>query len=191
MGCEDTLEGKEQLDKARERVIEAIAQNMHLYGVTPSIGRLYGMMFFHDEPLTLDEMKEELGMSKTSMSTSVRTLLDLKMVDKVWKKGSRKDLYSIEGDWYQNFIDLFSIKWRNAISMNKHAIEKSHKELFEMLNNESLDDKLRVMITSDLEKLQNTLHYYDWLNRLVDKFESEEIFDFVPKYEVKKDLGKS
>ena len=83
MGCENKLEGKDQLDRARERVIEAIAQNMNLYGVTPSIGRLYGMMFFHNEPLTLDEMKEELGMSKTSMSTSVRTLLDLKMVDKL------------------------------------------------------------------------------------------------------------
>ncbi|MGE8204687.1 GbsR/MarR family transcriptional regulator [Heyndrickxia sp. NPDC080065] len=175
------MEGKVQLEKARERVIEAVAQNMHLYGVTPSIGRLYGMMFFHDQPLTLDEMKEELGMSKTSMSTSVRTLLDLKMVDKVWKKGSRKDLYAVEGDWYQNFIDLFSIKWRNAISMNEHAIEKSLKELSELKNDENTDEELMTQITNDMEKLNRTLEYYDWLNRLVDTFESEEIFNFVPK----------
>lgn len=181
MGCEYTLEGKIQLEKARERVIEAIAQNMHLYGVTPSIGRLYGMMFFHNQPLTLDEMKEELGMSKTSMSTSVRTLLDLKMVDKVWKKGSRKDLYTIEGDWYQNFIDLFSIKWRSAISVNKHAIEKSLKELLELLDNEEIDNEIKTLVSSDIEKLKNTLEYYEWLNRLVDTFESEEIFNFVPK----------
>ncbi|MGE6260742.1 GbsR/MarR family transcriptional regulator [Heyndrickxia sporothermodurans] len=175
------MEGKVQLEKARERVIESIAQNMHLYGVTPSIGRLYGMMFFHDQPLTLDEMKEELGMSKTSMSTSVRTLLDLKMVDKVWKKGSRKDLYAVEGDWYQNFIDLFSIKWRNAISMNKHTIEKSLKELSELKNDENTDEELVALITNDMDKLKSTLEYYDWLNRLVDTFESEEIFNFVPK----------
>ncbi|GIN40981.1 MULTISPECIES: GbsR/MarR family transcriptional regulator [Heyndrickxia] len=175
------MEGKDQLDRARERVIEAIAQNMNLYGVTPSIGRLYGMMFFHNEPLTLDEMKEELGMSKTSMSTSVRTLLDLKMVDKVWKKGSRKDLYAIEGDWYQNFIDLFTVKWRHAISMNKHVIEKSLKELSDMLNDGHVDEEIKALVNSDIIKLKETLEYYKWLNRLIDTFESEEIFNFVPK----------
>ncbi|MFH5780746.1 GbsR/MarR family transcriptional regulator [Heyndrickxia sp. FSL K6-6286] len=181
MGCENKLEGKDQLDRARERVIEAIAQNMNLYGVTPSIGRLYGMMFFHNEPLTLDEMKEELGMSKTSMSTSVRTLLDLKMVDKVWKKGSRKDLYAIEGDWYQNFIDLFTVKWRHAISMNKHVIEKSLKELSDMLTDGHVDEEIKALVNSDIIKLKETLEYYKWLNRLIDTFESEEIFNFVPK----------
>ena len=104
------MQGIDKLEKARERVIDAIAQNMNLYGVTPSVGRLWGLMYFQDEPMTLDDMKQELGMSKTSMSTSVRNLVDLKMVDKVWKKGTRKDLYEVEEDWYQTFIDFFTIK---------------------------------------------------------------------------------
>ncbi len=179
------LNAKDQLEKVRERVIESIAQNMNLYGIAPSIGRLYGMMFFHHEPLTLDEMKDELGMSKTSMSTSVRTLLELKMVDKVWKKGVRKDLYTVEGDWYQNFIDLFSVKWRSAISMNTNTISKSIKELRNMLEQEEIDMKMKDIIKSDIEKLEYTLEYYEWLNRLVDTFESHEIFKFVPKKQQK------
>ncbi|MBS4172990.1 GbsR/MarR family transcriptional regulator [Bacillus sp. FJAT-49736] len=175
------MNAKEQLEKIRERVIESIAQNMNLYGIAPSIGRLYGMMFFHHEPLTLDEMKEELGMSKTSMSTSVRALLELKMVDKVWKKGVRKDLYMVEGDWYQNFMDLFSVKWRSAISMNTNNISKSIKELQEMLENENVEMDTKEIIKGDIEKLEYTMEYYEWLNRLVDTFESQEIFNFVPK----------
>lgn len=175
------MEVTDQLERARERVIEAIAQNMNLYGINPSIGRVYGMMFFHDEPMTLDDMKDELGMSKTSMSTSVRALLDLKMVDKVWKRGVRKDLYAVEGDWYQSFIDLFSIKWRTGISMNMNAIEKSLNELREISYTQGIDESLKETIKNDIEKLQYTLDYYDWLNRLVDKFESHEIFDFVPR----------
>ncbi|WP_369011870.1 GbsR/MarR family transcriptional regulator, partial [Robertmurraya sp. DFI.2.37] len=64
-----------------------------LYGVTESVGRLYGSLYFQEEPMTLDAMKDELGMSITSMSTSVRGLMELKMVEKVWKRGERKDLY--------------------------------------------------------------------------------------------------
>ena len=95
--------------KIRKRVIEAIGRNMDLYGVTLSTGHLYGLLFFADKPMTLDDMGREMEMSKTSMSTGVRTLLDLKMVNKVWSKGSRKDLYEVEyrlaSDVYGLFCD--------------------------------------------------------------------------------------
>lgn len=174
-------EGKDELEKARERVIEAISQNMNLYGVTPSIGRLWGLLYFQNEPMTLDEMKNELGMSKTSMSTSVRTLMDLHMVDKVWKKGIRKDLYEVEEDWYQTFIDFFTIKWRNGITINVSAIEKSLQELNNLLERPSISEELKEIVNRDIEKLHQALEYYDWLNRLVDNFETKEIFKYIPK----------
>nr|WP_309101221.1 GbsR/MarR family transcriptional regulator [Fredinandcohnia onubensis] len=175
------MQGIDKLEKARERVIDAIAQNMNLYGVTPSVGRLWGLMYFHDEPMTLDDMKQELGMSKTSMSTSVRNLVELKMVDKVWKKGIRKDLYEVEEDWYQTFIDFFTIKWRSGISMNVSAIQKSLADLKELLEDEQISEEVRVEAGNDIAKLNNALEYYFWLNRLVDSFETHEIFKYVPK----------
>lgn len=175
------LEDMEQLNKARERIIETIAQNIHLYGLTPSAGRLYGMMFFQRKPITLDEMKEELGMSKTSMSTTVRALSDLKMVERVWKKGVRKDLYQVEEDWYQSFIDLFSTKWMGAISVHKIAIKKSIKELKNLLEDEHTSEDVLELARVDIEKLDYIYAYYEWLERVVESFEDHEIFDFVPK----------
>lgn len=174
------MDGREKLDKARERIIETIAENIHLYGLTPSSGRQYGAMYFHDEPLTLDEMTEMLGMSKTSMSTSVRALSDLKLVERAWKRGVRKDLYQVKDDWYQSFIDLFSIKWRRAISLHSVAVRRSLKELGELLQDESIDDDLRKSVEKDIAKLEYMRDYYDWLDRLVDAFEDHEIFDLVP-----------
>ncbi|WP_042462624.1 GbsR/MarR family transcriptional regulator [Neobacillus dielmonensis] len=175
------MEGEKRLVQARERVIEAVSQNMNLYGVTESVGRLYGALYFQDGPLTLDEMKEELGMSKTSMSTSIRILQDLKMVDKVWKKGIRKDLYQAELDWYQTFIDFFIIKWRTGISINVSAMKKSRAELESLVKDPMTDEQLKQQADRDIEKLTSALEYYDWLHRLVDSFESKNIFDFIPK----------
>ncbi|MFS0574749.1 GbsR/MarR family transcriptional regulator [Sporosarcina sp. 179-K 3D1 HS] len=174
------MDGREKLDKVRERIIEAIAENIHLYGLTPSAGRQYGTMFFHDEPLTLDEMTEKLGMSKTSMSTSVRALSDLKLVERAWKRGVRKDLYQVKDDWYQSFIDLFSIKWRRSISLHSVAVRRSLKELRELVQDESIDSELRGIVERDIEKLEYMRDYYEWLDRLVDAFEDHEIFDLVP-----------
>lgn len=180
------MNGEKELEIARERVIDAISKNMNLYGVTESIGRLYGALYFQEGPLTLDEMKEELGMSKTSMSTSVRSLLELKMVGKVWKKGVRKDLYQAEPDWYQTFIDFFTIKWRTGISLNITAMQKSLLELQSLLEDKNVDIHVKNQVIIDIEKLTSALKYYDWLNRLVDSFESKEIFDYIPKNADKK-----
>ena len=177
------MDGKEQLEKSRERIIETIAQNIHLYGLTPSAGRQFGTMFFHDEPLTLDEMTEELGMSKTSMSTSVRSLSDLKLVERVWKRGVRKDLYKVREDWYQSFIDLFSIKWRQSASLHLTAVRKSLNEMNKLLTDPSITEELKQTVEMDIEKLHYVQDYYQWLDQLVDAFEDHDIFDLVPRKE--------
>lgn len=170
------------IERARERIIETISQNMHLYGVTPSIGRLYGILFFNDQPMTLDNMKEELQMSKTSMSTSVRTLTDLNMVEKVWRKGERKDLYAAKRDWYEIFIDYFSHEWRKVTQLNLAAINESLKELDRLLSGDPAPSQEQVeKIQTDKEKLLYIKDYYNWLNRLFDFFESEEVFKAVER----------
>lgn len=177
------MEGKEQLEKSRERIIETIAQNIHLYGLTPSAGRQFGTMFFHDEPLTLDEMTEKLGMSKTSMSTSVRSLSDIKLVERAWKRGVRKDLYKVKDDWYQSFIDLFSIKWRHSVSLHMTAVRKSLNDLKKLLDDPSITEDLKREVEIDIEKLRYMQDYYEWLDQLVDAFEDHDIFDLVPRKE--------
>ncbi|MCG3088088.1 GbsR/MarR family transcriptional regulator [Sporosarcina cyprini] len=174
------MEGKEALDKARERIIETIAQNIHLYGLTSSAGRQFGTMFFHDEPMTLDEMTEELGMSKTSMSTSVRALSDLKLVERAWKRGVRKDLYQVKDDWYQSFIDLFSIKWRRSISLHSTAIKKSLSELESLVEDPATSEEVKELAQQDVARLEYIRDYFEWLDRLVDAFEHHKIFDLVP-----------
>ncbi|GAE34505.1 GbsR/MarR family transcriptional regulator [Halalkalibacter akibai] len=172
---------KEKLENARARFIDSMAQNMNLYGITPSVGRLYGLLYFNQQPMTLDSMKDELGMSKTSMSTSVRQLQELKMVEKVWKKGTRKDLYQSLDDWYETFSDLFSVKWRAGISLNMTTIERNLKELEEIIEDSETSLEIKEAAKMDKEKLMYALEYYDWLTRLVDSIESKEIFDFIPK----------
>src|SRR5690625_7941283 len=88
----------EKYEETMEKYIQVIAKNMNLYGMTSSVGRLYGVLYFADEPMTLDDMRDALEMSKTSMSTGVGVLSDMKMVELAFKKGIHKDLYKTEDD---------------------------------------------------------------------------------------------
>ncbi|MDP4098902.1 GbsR/MarR family transcriptional regulator [Paenibacillus sp. P96] len=181
----DHLDEKQQesLQKIRKRVIEAIGKNMDLYGVTLSTGHLYGLLFFADKPMTLDDMGREMEMSKTSMSTSMRTLLDLKMVNKVWTKGSRKDLYEVEFDWHQTFTDYFAIKWRKAVETNLQVLRKAISEVDKLLMDEVASEAVTEVLQRDRDKMKQAVSYYKWLDRLIDAMEDEKIYELVPKEE--------
>jgi HTH-type transcriptional regulator, glycine betaine synthesis regulator len=178
-----TPEQQRKLLKARERVIDSIGKNMDLYGITLSIGHLYGQMYFHDGPITLDEMSQTMGMSKTSMSTGVRTLMDLKMIDKVWGKGSRKDLYEVVPDWYANFTDYFSIRWRKAVDSNMSALAKSLTEIQELIASADGNEALLEMLRTDESKIVEARKYYRWLLRFIETLETGKIFELIPKEE--------
>ncbi len=175
------MKDMEKLNKARDTIVQSIAENMDLYGITESIGRLYGTLYFSNHPLTLDEMREALGMSKTSMSNGVRTLLETKLVRKVWKKGERKDLYNTENDWYKSFFDYFLTKWVDAIEANLKAIKEYQQDIMKLYNNEDTNTEVKEEIKMDLEKIEDMQAYYQWLQQLIDTFETGKIFDLVPK----------
>ncbi|PKR79348.1 hypothetical protein CEY16_00500 [Halalkalibacillus sediminis] len=79
--------------------------------------------------MTLDDMKETLGKSKTSMSTAIRTLLDYNLVERVWVKGVRKDLYQAEKDLYHKFMKTYVNRWLNAIERQKENLSSIKNEL--------------------------------------------------------------
>lgn len=178
-------EEKEQInwekhEETIEKFIQVIAKNMNLYGITPSIGRLYGVLYFAEEPMTLDDMREALSMSKTSMSTGVRALSEMKMVESIYKKGIRKDLYQSEEDWYKSFTSLFGIRWRQQTETN---IEEANEalEALENLLLETEDEALKMRIEKDMQKLDYAKSYYHWLMSFIKMVESGEIFTYIPK----------
>jgi HTH-type transcriptional regulator, glycine betaine synthesis regulator len=178
-------EHAQKLHALRQRVIETIGNNMDLYGVTMSVGHMYGHMYFSNEPVTLDEMGDVMGMSKTSMSTGMRTLMDLKMVQKVWGKGTRKDLYVVETDWHQSFVDYFSVRWRKSMEINMTALKKSLSEIGALQREaeEAGETDFIALLEQHEQKMREAVKYYRWLNRLIDSFESGDIYEWVPKEE--------
>ncbi|KGA98798.1 transcriptional regulator [Alkalihalobacillus alcalophilus ATCC 27647 = CGMCC 1.3604] len=171
----------EKLELAREEFSHELSKNIHMYGITQSVGRLYGTVLFANDPMTLDEMSQAIGMSKTSMSTGIRTLLDANMVDRVWQKGVRKDLYQSEEDWYKSFSAVFVKRWRTSVDNNLKAVEQHCLILKALSNNE--DEELQQAIQNDYQKMDHAKKYYQWLQDVIHLFESGEIYNIIPKKE--------
>lgn len=169
-----------QYEETKEKFIQIIAKNMSLYGITPSVGRLYGVLYFENEPMTLDGMRDALEMSKTSMSTGVRSLTDMKMVESTFKRGIRKDLYESEEDWYKSFTSLFGNRWRHHTETNIEEADEAI-EVLERIQENTSNEELRDKIDYDIDRLRYAQNYYRWLMKFIQVIESGEIFNLIPK----------
>ncbi|WP_035711914.1 GbsR/MarR family transcriptional regulator [Salibacterium aidingense] len=176
----------EEMEQVRRQFIEKIADNMHSFGVSTTVGRVLGIIYMNGEPMTLDQLSEHTGMSKTRMSQVVRDMMDLNIAERVFQAGVRKDLYQVEQDYYQTFISLFTSNWRKAIHKSRHFEQTLKSRLEKLRVNEEVDEQTEVELNALLEEIYEWIDYYDWIQRLIEFFESGEIFEHVPKHPNKK-----
>ncbi|PKR76658.1 GbsR/MarR family transcriptional regulator [Halalkalibacillus sediminis] len=173
---ESTSQSRQKIEDAKEQVIGALAETMDLYGVTPSAGNLYATMYFKDQ-MTLDEMRDELEMSKPSMSTSVRKLQELEMVKKTFTRGSRKHTYIAEKDFFRFFIVFYSQMWEREAKMNLEAIDRAQGELIDVIKDSNSTPDVVADAKSVYDQLESSKPYYHWLEDLVANLRNGKIFD--------------
>ncbi|CDQ21420.1 DNA-binding transcriptional regulator GbsR, MarR family [Halobacillus karajensis] len=167
------------IENAKALVIDSIAETMDLYGVTRSAGALYGTMYF-EEDMTLDEMREMLGMSKPSMSTGVKKLRNYHIVKRNFRKGTRRQTFVAEKDFFTFFSSFFTKKWLREAKINLDAIQQSQNELNDLIEDSKTEKNLKKEAEQIFQHLEASKPYYYWLQKLVNSIESEEIFDFLP-----------
>lgn len=172
-----------KFEEARNRIIDQNSDSQTLIGMQQTVRRLLSVMYYYEKPMTLNDMMELLDMSKASMSIAVRELEEMGLVKKVSQKGQRRDLYQVEEDNYESFFKYYGYRWRKIIDHKTASFHQSILELTELLTQESVDDETKRQAEKDLAKLHAGLDYFEWLNRLIETFETEEIFDFIPKKE--------
>ncbi|MFC3041185.1 GbsR/MarR family transcriptional regulator [Virgibacillus xinjiangensis] len=173
----------------KTQFIEKITDNMQSFGVSTTVGRVLGIIYMERRPMTLDELSEETGMSKTRMSQVVREMIDLNIAERVFRKGVRKDLYEVEQDYYQTFVSLFTSTWNKAINKNAQFEQRLKGKIDAIENKENLPEEEEQLVNEILQEMHEWMSYYDWIKRLVAFFESGEIFNHVPKHIHSTDTG--
>lgn len=94
-------------------------------------GQIYALLFIADEPMSLDEIAERLGVSKSNVSVNIRMLEDYNLVRKVWIKGSRKDYYAAERVYPKKVLKDFLEKIQGTMTDAITTIERTRAKVTE------------------------------------------------------------
>lgn len=86
--------------------IENMGLHYQEYGVPRIGGRILGLLLVHPEPISAEEMAEALQVSRSSVSTNLRTLLLTGLVEKVSLPGERVDYYVLTDNPWQKALEM-------------------------------------------------------------------------------------
>ncbi len=86
------------LNEIEISVIDLFVRGVQVLGLPKSVGEIYGLLFISEEPLSLDDLVERLGISKGSASQGMRILRGLGAVSTKYIPGQRRDHYVAQAE---------------------------------------------------------------------------------------------
>ncbi len=156
----------DHLQKSKEHFIQGISRITNFWGFPKAMGGIFGAVYLSPEPLTLDDMVIEVGVSKGAVSTNIRNLERLGLVHKQLKLGDRKDYYTAETDFWKIVKGILREREKNEFDLAIRTVGESIK-IIETGPNESGDTETEKFYVNRMNALKQ---FFDSLDNLVATF---------------------
>lgn len=149
-----SLKPNAQLEDVHETMLDGIGQLAAYFGFSKVMGQLYGTLLMSAKPLSLDEMMEQLDISKASVSTNMRTLEHMGMVRQVWVRGGsgRRKYYEAETDFWQIITNLLSGRELRDVERAINVMDNKSVHLKEALP--TMNDEEREVAELYIERMR-------------------------------------
>ncbi|NBL63604.1 ArsR family transcriptional regulator [Flavobacterium sp. NST-5] len=137
-----------EFKEAKNKFIQTWGSLGSQWGINKTMAQIHALLMVSPEPLSMEDIMEELLISRGNASMNLRALMDWGIVYKEFKSGERKEFFTAEKD-----LDELAVKI--AKERSKREIKPALKVLKEV---------------SSIEKNQSneTKHFVEKTNELYD-----------------------
>ena len=152
-----------ELIAAREEFIQVMSRISQFWGFPKAMGAIYGAIYLSPDPLSLDEIVEQVGVTKGAVSTHVRTLERLGMVHKQIRLGDRKDYYEAEEDFWKLIKGVLREREQQEFDLALRTVNNS----LEMVDQAASDDADRELAAFYKQRMENMERFFSSLDNIV------------------------
>jgi DNA-binding transcriptional regulator GbsR (MarR family) len=131
-------------EEIKREMMQVFGEAYQNFGLNKQMGHIVALLLYAQQPLSLDEITQELSMSKGPISQITRKLYERNLIRKVWNPGTRKD-------YYERHPEMFVNAFRNFAALMSHntTIAKNLQSLVQNSSDttlpEGLDQRLEEM----------------------------------------------
>jgi DNA-binding transcriptional regulator GbsR (MarR family) len=99
------------MHEAAQQLVERMGLALEAEGLPRIAGRLVGFLLVHEGAFSLDDLADELHVSKASVSTNARQLERYGLLERTSEPGDRRDYYQMGPDVWEKLLARWQQKW--------------------------------------------------------------------------------
>ncbi len=115
------------------------------WGINATMGELFALMFITGGDWTADDLRERLRISRGNVSMNLRELMAWGVVQKVHRRGERREFYRVEGDVWTLFRHIFSERKRRELDPTIRVLDQTARQIARHPELRPLTDRVQAL----------------------------------------------
>jgi DNA-binding transcriptional regulator GbsR (MarR family) len=166
----------DDLTQIKQNFVEGLSGISQFWGFPKGMGAIFAVLYLSPNPLSLDEIVEQAGLTKGAISTNVRALSRMGLIHPVTRLGDRKDYYEAETDFYKAIRAILkerqNSEFDRAVASVRTTLQKLEAVPSTTLTSEGQADAERAFLTERVRALNSFFDALDALNTAVARLDS-------------------
>jgi DNA-binding transcriptional regulator GbsR (MarR family) len=155
------------LDAVEEDFIGLWRSMSSLWGISPTMAEIHGLLFISGAALSMDEIMARLRISRGNVSMNLSKLVEWGLVHRVHKRGDRRDYYESLRDVWEMFTLVAAQRKRREIDPILNTLRQCRERLSpEMLG--GVADEERAI--QRRERVEDMLTFLTLMDSLAQRF---------------------
>ncbi len=117
------------LEKVEDDFVELWNNMASLWGVSPTMARIHGLLYITGASLSMDDIMARLGISRGNVSMSLSRLVEWGLVKKLHKRGDRREYFESISDVWEMFTLVANQRKRREIDPILSTLRRCRDEL--------------------------------------------------------------
>lgn len=151
------------LEKTKNHFIQGLSRISGFWGFPKAMGAMYGVIYLSPEPVGLEALVKQVGISKGAVSTNARYLERLGMIHKHLIIGDRKDYYTAETDFWKIVKGILKEREKNEFDIALKSIDQS----IDILDKATIDTENKEMAEFYRKRLSAIKAFFGTLDKVV------------------------
>ena len=158
------------IEQIKKEFIEGMSHLSQFWGYPKGVGAVFAVLYLASNPLSLDELASQSGLTKGAVSTNVRSLVRLGLVYRSSQLGDRKDYYTSETDFYKSVRAIFGERQNREFDQAILSVDVTLEKL--KSGKGSMDEAERKFLVERVQALKDFFDAIDSLSRAVARLDN-------------------
>ncbi|UCE60865.1 MAG: hypothetical protein JSU63_03765 [Phycisphaerales bacterium] len=155
---------QEPIDAAKSLFIRRWGEMGATWGISRTMAEVHALLYLAPEPMCTDEVMDQLAISRGSASMNLRELENWGLIQRLHRRGDRKEYFQAEQDVWQMFETIMRERRRREVLPIMETIERCTDMIDQ--NHTKLRGDARRQVDDCRQRFADILEFCEMMNTM-------------------------